>query len=611
MPYTTTLEPFRLRLPGEHGWLNSLLWPALRVAERALGFPGLNRRFAVTQGLPAERPFAQRALDSLGVQISVSARELESFPRSGAVIVVANHPFGGLDGLILTTLLLRVRPDSKLLANWLLRYIPGMEPTCIFVDPFGGPGARVRNHGGMKSALRWLREGHVLGVFPSGEVSHYRFRQGCVTDPPWSASIARLVQASGAAVVPVHFEGRNSATFQAAGLVHPRLRTVLLPREILRRRAAPVRVQVGHPIAAARLAAFSDPARLIEYLRMRTYLLKNRARRAADCGAGGASRRVAPCPPSRPSPAFAPVAPAPPQDALVREVAALDEAARVAGHGALQVYCVRAEQIPLALREIGRLREITFRQAGEGTGRPLDLDRFDRWYRHLFLWDAQRGALLGAYRLGLTDELLPRFGSAGLYTSTLFRFDAALLAQLDPAIELGRSFVVAEQQRSFAPLMLLWKGIGRFVARHPRYRRLFGAVSISDEYLSTTKRLLMRFLEQNRYCAELAGLVHSRTPPRLRPFRDWPESLLATAVRSVDEVDELVSEMESDRRGVPVLLRQYLKLNGRLLGFNVDPAFGDVLDGLILIDLCDVPRATLDRYLGRHAAAGFLALHSA
>jgi putative hemolysin len=181
------------------------------------------------------------------------------------------------------------------------------------------------------------------------------------------------------------------------------------------------------------------------------------------------------------------------------------------------------------------------------------------------------------------------------------------LSELDDAIELGRSFVRVESQKEFAPLMLLWKGIGQFVVRHPRYRRLFGPVSISNEYHTMTRWLLMAFLRLNNHLPRLARFVMPRTPPRMTPPRELSSLMDGTTVRSMEEVGRLVDEIEAGRRSVPVLLRQYLKLNAKLLGFNIDRGFGDVLDALMLVDLTHVDRPILARYLGREGMETFLA----
>jgi putative hemolysin len=539
--------------------------------------------------------------------------DLKRIPAAGPLVVVANHPFGGVDGLVLAALVERIRPDAKLLVSYLLACIPEMGEISFFVDPFGGPAARSRNRQSLAAAARWLKSGGALLTFPAGEVSHLSFRSACVTDPPWSDSIARLVHRTRATVVPAYVDGRNGGAFQLAGLVHPRLRTALLPRELANKAGRSIRLEWGSPIPFSRLERLirlagpasrmsrANVAPLTEYLRLRTYILRGRIEPSRYDRNSATTDR-----PAKPA---VPISPAQPADVVASEIDSLSEGHRLAECGPFQVFCAAAADVPVVLREIGRLRELTFRQVGEGTGREIDLDRFDDYYLHLFAWDRERRTIVGAYRLGPTDEILPRRGASGLYTSTLFEFRPPLLGQINPALELGRSFVTPEYQRDFAPLMLLWKGIGRFVAMRPRYRRLFGAVSISDEYHTMTKQLLMAFLRANCFNTELAELVRPRNPPRLAPPRDVDARRLSALVADMGNVQELVEEIESGGRGVPVLLRQYLKLNAKVLGFNIDPDFGDVIDGLVLADLAAVDRAILDRFMGKAEAAGFLAHH--
>jgi putative hemolysin len=388
---------------------------------------------------------------------------------------------------------------------------------------------------------------------------------------------------------------------------------------MLRRRGATLRVHLGTPIPFRRLQEFTDPADLAAYLMARTEILAARTAAAqARTGGAGATTGTAAAPTATANPtvqsagepaASAPVASAVPAPDLAREIAALPPNQILIEAGPYAVAFASAAQAPQLLREIGRLREITFRVAGEGTGRALDLDRFDETYVHLFVWNRDAAEVVGAYRLGATDEILPRFGPDGLYTSTLFRYRPPLLERIDPALELGRSFVRREYQRQHLPLTLLWRGIGQYVAARPRYRHLFGAVSISNAYGSETRRLLMSFLTIHYGLTDLSRLVEPRVPPRFRPHGAREARRASAVVRDLDAVDDLVREIEADRKSMPVLLRQYLKLDARLLGFNIDPDFGDVLDGLMLVDLPRVPRPILERFMGRDGAAAFLSHH--
>ncbi len=297
--------------------------------------------------------------------------------------------------------------------------------------------------------------------------------------------------------------------------------------------------------------------------------------------------------------------------ALLRaEVEALPAEQVLVSSGRFRVQYARAAQIPWCLQELGRLREVSFRAAGEGTGRASDIDVFDAHYLHLFVWDTRAHAIVGAYRMGLTDEILTRYGKQGLYTQSLFKYGAPVLQSLNPAIELGRSFVRPEYQRSYAALMLLWRGIGAFVERNPRYAVLFGAVSISNSYDPVSRQLIVEYLNANTIEIDLARHVKSR---RRFPHRK-ATALYAGEVAGLEDVDDLsrlVARIEPDAKGVPILLKQYLKLGGRVLGFNSDAQFSNTLDGLMKVDLRNSNRRVLTRYLGAEGASAFLAYHGA
>lgn len=565
------------------------------VADQLLSLRPLNRIYSDIQARGPESSFADRALQVLDVQCRVEDSELATIPEHGPLIVVANHPYGGLDGLALLSLIKRRRPDVKLLANHLLRRVPDLREHCFFVDPYGGEQAAARNIGAMKAAIRFVRSGGVLAVFPAGEVSGFRPALRCVADPAWSRTIARIIRQTSAAVKPVYFQGRNSLLFQAAGMVHARLRTMLLPRELLAKRGARIQVRIGDTIPVSRLLKIADDQTLIQHLRLRTEIL---------------GARSMPAPVSQPARASPqPLAAAIDPERLDRELQALPAECKLLESGPFDVFLASHDRIPQSMREIGRLRELSFRGVGEGTGRAADLDGFDPHYLHLFLWQRETRRIIGAYRLGLTDRITARRGVEGLYTAGLFGFGRPLLDQIGPAIELGRSFVIPEFQKEYAPLLLLWKGIGAFIAAHPQYKTLLGAVSISDQFNSLSKQLLMTFIKRNCLAAELAAHVSPPNPPRSRLGRRWEHQFLSTAVSDIEEVDELVRQIESDRRSIPVLLRQYMKLNARLLGFNIDPDFGDVLDGLMLVDLTRTERALVARFLGREGAAMLYQYH--
>lgn len=288
-------------------------------------------------------------------------------------------------------------------------------------------------------------------------------------------------------------------------------------------------------------------------------------------------------------------------EVLLAEINDLGPRALIAKQGNLDVYLANADAIPEIMLEIGRLREITFRAVGEGTGKERDLDRFDEYYLHLFLWDRDQNQIAGAYRIGRTDHILAEFGFDGLYSSQLCEFDEALVDYLTPGIELGRSWVVPEYQRSLHSLLGLWKGIGAFVARYPRYHKLFGAVSISDDYTSISQNLIVRYLRRTKTDAHWTDRVKA-----LIPFNDKPEELTKN-FSSIEDVSACIAEVEPDGKGVPVLLRQYFKMNATLLDFAFDPTFSDCLDAMVLVDLKKAPSRLLQKYMGKDGYERFLA----
>ncbi|MEI7953527.1 MAG: GNAT family N-acyltransferase [Verrucomicrobiota bacterium] len=571
-----------------------------KPAEDLLGLTAMNR---FLQNLNPEQDPAtifQRALDLLALRYRIDHGTVEAIPCTGPVIVVANHPFGGGDALVLAHLLAARRKDMRMLANSMLERMDAVQPWLIGVDPFSdGATSSRRNIGPMKQALTHLRNGGCLGIFPAGEVSSFSPQHGTILDKPWSKHVAALVRKTGATVVPICFTGANSWLFQVAGLMHPLLRTALLPHEFLRWQGKEITLRIGKPMPASTWSVNQDDQWVVDAMRLRVDLLgdKRRAPRSPQRMPNLLPRswRKTTGEPN-------PVAPAGDPAVLASEIASLPGDGLLAAHGDLEVWVSGAEAIPNILDEIGRLRELAFRNVGEGTGRARDLDAFDTHYRHLFLWNASTREIAGAYRMGLSDELLARSGRDGFYTHTLFRFHPSFLKQLGPSLELGRSFVTAAYQRKPYSLFLLWKGIGHFVARHPRYRTLFGPVSISSDYSMASRSLMVEFLRQHHGDAAMEELVRPRNPFRPAPRLRRQHAQIAAGLKSIDEVSSLVAGMERDGKGLPVLLRQYVALNAVLLKFNVDPQFCDALDGLVVVDLRAADPRMMTRYMG---AAGW------
>jgi len=559
------------------------------TAEQLLGLQRCAQLYRQIESTCEPVDFAAQALKKLGVSCQVLSNDQVRIPAAGPCILIANHPFGGIEGLALFELIAKVRPDFKMMANYLLARIPQLQGQLISVNPFGGTAALRTNLAPLRQALNWLKQGGLLVFFPAGEVSSWQSSEQGVTDPAWSTTLPRLVRLSGAPVLPVYFSGQNGALFQWAGRLHPRLRTLLLPRMLLNKRGHRLEIRIGQLVPTRKLNTFQTTHELNDYLRLRTYALGLRRAQAIK----NQTKNFVSSPP--------PLLPQASASAWFQlEIDDLSPAQHLVASGEYQVVVFRAVQGPKLMQEIGRLRELTFRAVGEGTGQSLDLDGYDQTYEHLLLWNREKKEIVGAYRIGPVDRLVAQQGAGGLYTATLFHFKPQFLEKMQNALELGRSFVRPEYQRSYAPLLLLWKGIGHYLVANPQYRYLFGPVSISSDYGNSSRRLMTSTLARYYLVKEFAGLVSPRLPVPLHPLKI--AGLCARTsdplLRDMEEISTLVADLEADSKGIPVLLRHYLNLGGKLLAFNLDPAFSKVIDGLLLVDLHQTEAKQLQRYMG-------------
>ena len=585
-------SPFRQKMFG-------LVKPSL---ERVFRMPGLNDVYNSAKNNQQDNQlFTDAILNYLNLKYRISDEDIKRIPKEGRVVVVANHPFGGIEGIIMGSILQNVRPDVKIMANYLLERIPEMRDLFFFVDPFETKEAIRANVQTVRKSIDWVAEGKMLGIFPAGEVAHLNLKNRTVTDPEWHTTVARIVRRTESPVQPIYFDGMNGAIFQIMGLIHPRFRTAMLPKELLNKRDKTIDIRVGKTIPFARLKECTDDQQLTDYLRQRTYVLANhkddsRSSEKSTISVNHDKEEAKPV-----------VDPIPPEE-VEAEIQALPEGNRLLHKDEFEVYHADPEQVPNVLHEIGRLREVTFRETSEGTGDEIDLDDFDRRYVHLFLWNKEKKELVGAYRLGHTDHIIQKYGQKGLYTTTLFNIKPTFFEQINPALEMGRSFIRKEYQRSFSPLLLIWKGIGEYVVKYPQYKILFGPVSVSKEYRSFSRHLMVAFLKIHNYMPDMAKMVKAKTPFRAKRLKGIdPKD--QSVIKGIEDVSDIISEFEDDEKGVPILLKQYLKLGGKILGFNIDPDFGDVLDGLILVDLTKTEPKILQRYMGSDGVKQFLQYH--
>lgn len=575
------LQPAPPTKPFDHFRDVSARIPAL--AQRAIALPGLNALYAAIRESRTTESFATDMLRVMNVRCETDRHETVKIPRTGACVVMANHPFGGIEGIALLHVLQSLRPDVKVLANAMLAAVDELREDMIFVNPFQSSGSLRENLSGIRESCQWLSDGGMLVVFPAGEVASFTLTTMRSEEAPWSDTIARIARRSGASVVPCFIHGSNSVLFHALGCLHPRFRTAMLIRELLNKKNTTVSIRFAEPLSPAKVRSLPTDADVTALARSRSLLMKHKHQEErVDTVLQFNHTRIAEHVPSR---------------LLCEDVAALDSSQILVTHGSYSVICATASEIPNLMREIYRLRELTFRYAGEGSGNEQDTDEFDATYKHLIVWNTATSEVVGAYRIGCTDALTKQAGNAGVYTSTLFAFKKGFFTKGSPYLELGRAFIRIEYQRQFAPLFLLWKGIGEFLVRHPQYRYLFGTVSISNSYSLPSKRLLVASLMEHHFNAAAASQVTPRTPLPSSLFSNWDGLLNSGTVLPVAELSDIISHLEHDDTGVPVLLRQYLHLGGEVIGFNVDRKFSNVIDALVVVDMKRTQRTILEKYM--------------
>lgn len=527
--------------------------------------------------------FLTKLLERLDIKYEISPEELKRIPKEGPFIIISNHPYGGIDGIILLKIIQELRPDFKMMANFLLRRIDPLKDSIIPVDPFEGESQTSGSVTGIKHALSHLRDGKPLGIFPAGEVStYYNTESPGVADKQWNDSIVKFIKKMEVPIIPVYFKGTNSRLFHILGLIHPMLRTAKLPSELFNKKNKLVKLRMGLPIMPKEQQEFKDTARFGRFLRLKTCALGS----SIEVKKFFNYRHKANAKQEE-------IATAVPQELIESEIESVRNEHLLFKSKNFCVFCAPSFCIPNIMSEIGRLRELTFRDIGEGTNRRIDIDEFDLYYNQLFIWDEEMKKIVGAYRVGKGKEILERYGKKGFYIQTLFKIDNAFQSVLRESIELGRSFIVKDYQRKPLPLFLLWKGILYFLIKNPEYRYLIGPVSISNRFSNFSKGLIINFLKTNYYDQEFARLISPRNNFKVPVSKEDMEVIFEKS-NDINKLDKFIQDIESEEFRMPVLLKKYIKLNGKIIGFNVDPKFNNALDGLLILDLFQVPIETIE-----------------
>jgi putative hemolysin len=567
----------KLKMPG----LAAIVMELMKINQ-------VNDLFAKAQ--PKVGPeFVDAILEGCGIDIEFDERDLRHIPKEGAFIAIANHPYGGIEGMVLLKMLCMVRPDAKLMANFLLKKIPNLADYFIAVNPFENV-EHSSSISGLKNTLELLNNGTPIGIFPAGEVSTYKVEKKEVTDRMWHPVVGKIIGKAKVPVVPIYFHGNNGLLFNLLSLIHPALRTAKLPSELFNKSGHTIKLRIGKPINVEDIPDYTNSTKLLNFLRARTYAL--------GTGLENEKKIFNPRNLFKIKKQPAEITPAILGDVLEKEVIPLREDFRIWVEKNYEVFIAPTTRIPHIIREIGRLREVTFREIGEGTNKSIDLDEYDIYYHHLFIWDTEAKMLVGAYRIGLGDEIFYSIGKKGFYISELFKIKSQFTPVLKKSIELGRSWIRKEYQQKPLPLFLLWKGILKYLMENPRYRYLIGPVSISNSFSTFSKSLIVDYVNRNHFDDEMAQYVRPRKKFKV-DLGSIDTDLLMSGEDSFKGLDNLISEVETRSLKVPVLLRQYIGLNAKIISFNIDPKFADCLDGFLVLDLEKVPQDILDK-LGKN-----------
>jgi len=532
-----------------------------------------------------EIDFINALINDFEIKFEIPEEDLKRIPKTGPFITISNHPLGGVDGILLLKLLLDHRPDFKILANFLLHRIEPMKSYVMPVNPFEGKKELQSNLGGFKASLEHLKDGHPLGIFPAGEVSTYRDGK-LIVDKPWEEAAMKLIQRAKVPIVPIYFHAKNSKLFYRMAKMSDTLRTAKLPSEVLTQKQRLIRVRIGNPISVNAQDEYKTLEDFTNFLRTKTYLLANPFEKKKLIDSLPKKLKF-------PKPTKNIVNPVS-VSTIEKEIYSLQKNdKRLLQSKNYEVYLAEASSIPNIIQEIGRLREITFREVGEGTNKAIDLDKFDAYYHHMFLWDKDEKMIAGAYRMGLGSQIYSKYGIDGFYLQELFRFDQELFPMMSKSIEMGRAFIIKKYQMRPMPLFLLWKGIVHTTLRYPEHKYLIGGVSISNKFSEFSKSLMIEFMKSNYYDPYIAQYIKPKKEYKVK-LKDADKDFIFDASEAdLNKFDKIIDEVEPGSLRLPVLIKKYIKQNAKVVAFNVDPLFNNAVDGLMYIRIADLPESTV------------------
>jgi len=566
---------------SKYGYLGTFLaWVLMKVTR----ISAINSHYDTIAHLDCEA-YAQAILEHYEIDYEIPEEEFKRLPKEGAYITVSNHPLGGIDGILLMRLMLPMRKDYKIMANFLLERMVPLAPYVLPVNPFEEHKGARSSISGFKKAFQHLKDGHPLGIFPAGEVSTHKEGK-LIVDKPWEEAAMKLVRKAQVPVVPIYFHGRNSKLFYRMAKWNPIFRTAMIPSQVLSQRNRPLKVRIGQPISVQIQDEQESLEEFTALLRRKTYILSNAYEKERLIDQLPSSLKMPKAPKK--------IAGAMRKEVMQGEIEKLREKdCRLLQSKNYEVFLAKQQDMPYILKEIGIQREVTFRAIGEGTNKAIDLDVFDTYYYHLFLWDDADKCIVGAYRMGMGSEIFPKYGIDGFYLQDLFRVEPELYGMMQNSIEMGRAYIVKEYQQKPMPLFLLWKGIVHTTLRHPEHKYLIGGLSISNQFSNFSKSLMIEFMKSHYWDPYVAQYIRPKKEFKVKLNDADKEFVFDETKADLNKFDRLIDEVEPGSLRLPVLIKKYIKQNAKVVAFNVDPLFNNSIDGLMYIKIADLPESTV------------------
>ena len=557
--------------------LGNILRPISPLLDKILGIDKLHQLYVKGDLWGREKQdFSERLLEQLGVRVFGGDGVIAKIPKEGRCVVVCNHPYGMVEGVIIAKILTAYRADTKIMANLGLRVFKEIADYFIFANPLQ-PKAAI-NTSAIKQCFKHVDNEGLLVVFPAGKVSAFQDDRQRITDAEWNRIALQVAVKKKAPILPVFISGTNSKLFHKMGQIYYRFRLLMLAREMVKLNEHPIHLVTNNLIKPEQLNAFNGIESMNDFVRLQCYL--------------NDETYLTPWIEDDEIAELKDIIPMANKELMTQELAALPEEQVLVEFKSFTVYNGYQHQLPTCVQEITRLREITFREHNEGSGEACDTDHFDATYMHLFIFDHQNEEIIGAYRIGQTDLLQKDADISKLYLSQIFSFKPEFINQKQPCLEMGRSFIVREHQNSFYGLLLLWKGIGAYVCKNPRYRTLYGTVSLSKLYDPRSVALINEVMITEREGVEAKSPFEGNLHPEAQDF------LKANSV-TMEQLSAMVEGIETDEKDVPVLLKQYYKLGAKFHCMGIDINFNHTPGLLLSVDLPKAPEKLLKLYLGK------------